>query len=105
MADQVPHKGKVYTIEGSDGFARSLALGVKAAHENADDPLALARVLILVPTRRAVLSLSRAFQDLNPDGVTLMPQILPLGDVGEDDLEGGGLAIHGCNGRTWRYYI
>lgn len=79
-------KGEVFSIEGSASFARSLAMGLKARFEDKDDPLSLPRVLLLVPTRRAVMSVARAFQDLDPTGVTLMPQILPLGDVGEDDL-------------------
>jgi ATP-dependent helicase/nuclease subunit B len=82
-----PRKGKIYTIAGSDSFAASLAVGVKAAHGDKSDPLALARVTLLVPTRRAVLAVRKAFTDLEPSGAVLMPQIQPLGDVGEDDLE------------------
>lgn len=89
MTARPPRKGKIYTIAGSDSFAASLAAGIKAQYGDVGNPLALARVTLLVPTRRAVLAVRKAFTDLEPSGVTLMPQILPLGDVGDDDLVGG----------------
>ena len=81
-------KGKIYTIAGCDSFAAALASGITAQYGDSADPLALARVTLLVPTRRAVLAVRKAFTDLAPTGVTLMPQILPLGDVGDDDVRG-----------------
>jgi ATP-dependent helicase/nuclease subunit B len=79
-------KGQVFTIAGRDGFARALASGLSQRFAKRGDPLALCRVTLLVPTRRAVLSLRQAFVDLDPETALLMPQILPLGDVGEDDI-------------------
>lgn len=90
LTERPPRKGKIYTIAGSDSFSASLAAGIKATYGDTDNPLALARVTLLVPTRRAVLAVRKAFTDLEPSGVTLMPQILPLGDVGDDDLANGG---------------
>ncbi len=89
MTMPAARKGKIYTIAGSDSFAAALASGITAQYGDPADPLALARVTLLVPTRRAVLAVRKAFTDLAPTGVTLMPQILPLGDVGDDDLAGG----------------
>ena len=87
MTSHGPLEGKVYSIPGSQGFAIRLAEGIKARYGDEKDPLALTRVKLFVPTRRAVQALTKAFQDLEPTGISLMPQILPLGDVSADELE------------------
>ena len=50
---------RLYTIGIDRRFADDVARGVLAGYR--DDPLALAEVLILVPTRRSVRSLREAF--------------------------------------------
>ncbi len=61
-------------------------LAQKFLQEYAENPLALTDVLFLLPNRRAVQSLREAFvrhKGLTP---TLLPQMLPIGDVEEDEL-------------------
>lgn len=50
------------------------------------DPLALASATIFLPTRRAGRLLAEALTARMPGGVTLLPRIVPLGDVDEDAL-------------------
>jgi ATP-dependent helicase/nuclease subunit B len=63
-----------------------------------DDPLALSRVTILLPTRRACRALGEAFLRQSESGALLLPRIRPLGDLDEDEsgasalAEGGDLA-------------
>ena len=49
------------------------------------DPLALADMLILVPTRRSVRSLREAFLRASDGKPTLLPQLVPLGDLDDND--------------------
>ena len=77
-------------------FADELARGLLA--ESAADPLALADMLILVPTRRAVRALREAFLRASDGKPTLLPRMAPLGDLDEGEWEtmegdGDGLAL------------
>jgi len=84
---------RLYTIGIDRRFADDLAHGVLAGYR--DDPLALAEVLILVPTRRSVRSLREAFLRASDGKPTLLPRLLPLGDVDDDGAEllGDGSAL------------
>ena len=73
----------VFTIGIDRRFADELAQGVLAEHGG--DPLALADVLILVPTRRSVRALREAFLRASEGKPTILPRMAPLGDV--DDSE------------------
>ncbi len=73
----------VFTIGIDHGFADELAAGVLA--EYGRDPLGLADVLILVPTRRSVRALREAFLRASDGKPTILPRMAPLGDV--DDSE------------------
>ena len=79
----------VFTIGIDHRFADELAQGVLA--EYGGDPLALADVLILVPTRRSVRALREAFLRATGGAPTILPRMAPLGDVddGEWDLAPG----------------
>ncbi len=66
-------------------FLPALAAGI-LAECGSDDPLALTRVTVLLPTRRACRSLAQAFAETGPVGVRLLPRLMPLGDVDEDEL-------------------
>ena len=71
-------------------FADELARGVLAEHGK--DPLALADILILVPTRCAVRGLREAFLRVSDGRPTLLPRMAPLGDFDEGEweaMEGG----------------
>jgi ATP-dependent helicase/nuclease subunit B len=80
----------VFTIGIDRRFADELARGLLAEHRG--DPMALAEVLILVPTRRSVRSLREAFLRASDGKPTLLPRMAPLGDLDDDvwdDLPGG----------------
>jgi len=74
----------VYTIPCHMPFVDSLAAGIRS--RVGDDPEALARVRVLLPTRRACRSLRDAFLRLSGGRPLLLPRMTPLGDVDEDDL-------------------
>lgn len=75
----------VFTIAIDRRFADELAMGVLAQH--GDDPLALADVLILLPTRRSVRALREAFLRAANGKPTILPRMAPLGDVDESEWE------------------
>lgn len=75
----------LFTIAAGAPFADALAQGVIARFDLARDPFALADTTILVPTRRAVRTLSESFARLM-GGAALLPQLRPLGDVDEEAL-------------------
>src|SRR5437764_7325015 len=55
------------------------------------DPLKMARITVLLPTRRAVRSLREAFLRVAPDGKEvgtprLLRRVRPIGDLGSDEL-------------------
>ena len=75
----------VATVDASRDFVVTLARGLLAEH--GDDPLALARARVFLPTRRAVRALEEALPRLL-GGATLLPRIEALGDL--DDEEGDG---------------
>lgn len=84
----------VFSIGIDRRFADELARGVLA--EQGDDPLALAGMLILVPTRRSVRALREAFLRAANGKPTLLPRMAPLGDVDDGDWEiasGDGTAL------------
>jgi len=85
----------VYSIAIDRRFADALAAGVLA--EYGRDPLALADVLILLPTRRSVRSVREAFLRASDGKPTLLPRLAPLGDLDDgawDDLpDGAALAL------------
>ncbi len=84
----------VFTIGIDRRFADELARGILAAHEG--DPLSLADVLVLLPTRRSVRALREAFLRAANGRPTLLPRMAPLGDLDESEWEvatGDGTAL------------
>jgi ATP-dependent helicase/nuclease subunit B len=80
----------VFSIGIDRRFADELATGILA--EYGGDPLKLADILILLPTRRSVRSLREAFLRASDGKPTLLPRMAPLGDLDDDvwdDLPGG----------------
>ncbi|MGF1454782.1 MAG: double-strand break repair protein AddB [Alphaproteobacteria bacterium] len=90
----------LFTIPAGQAFLPALVKGITARwYRTTDDPFALTRVTLLLPTRRAVRVARSAFQDWAAQtggGVVLLPRIQPIGDVDEDDL----LATDGPTGAT-----
>jgi len=74
----------VYTIAPDLPFVDTLAAGI--TDRWGGDPLSLARVRVLLPTRRSCRSLRDAFLRLSNGRPTLLPTMTPLGDVDEDAL-------------------
>ncbi|CAA7614549.1 double-strand break repair protein AddB [Magnetospirillum sp. SS-4] len=75
----------VFTIPPGLPFVDTLAAALLA--EAGDDPLALAAMEVLLPTRRACRALSDAFLRLSGGRPLLLPRLRPLGDMDEDELD------------------
>ena len=75
----------VFTITTERRFADELARVVLA--EYGGDPLSLADVLILLPTRRSVRALREAFLRAAGGKPTILPRMAPLGDVDDGEWE------------------
>jgi ATP-dependent helicase/nuclease subunit B len=80
-------KPHLFSIPAGTPFLPTLADAVLAGefgpiHGLADNPLALADVTILVPTRRAARALAETFVERSP-GIVVLPRIRPIGDVDE----------------------
>ncbi len=73
----------VYTIPPGVPFVDALAAGLLSRAAN---PAALPRMTLLLPTRRAVRSLREAFLRHSGGRPLLLPRMLPLGDLDEDEL-------------------
>src|SRR3954470_15639621 len=82
---------RVFTIPASAPFLRTLidallqdrlGLGFKPGA----DPLALASATIYLPTRRACRQAQRIFLDALQSDAAILPRIVPIGDVDEDEL-------------------
>ncbi len=78
---------KVSTIPPGVSFVDALAAGVLARHGG--EPLALARVTVLLPNRRACLALRDGFLRKSDGAAVLLPRIVPLGDIDVDEIEPG----------------
>jgi ATP-dependent helicase/nuclease subunit B len=79
-----PGRPRVYTIPPGVPFVDALAGRLLAS--SAGHPLALSRITILLPTRRAVRSLREAFLRLGGGKPLLLPRMAPLGDIDEEAL-------------------
>ena len=78
----------LYTVPPHVSFVDSLAGGLlagRAVPTDSSDPLALSRLTILLPTRRACRALQLAFRRAAPGRALLLPRIRPLGDIDEDE--------------------
>ncbi|MDF2763654.1 MAG: putative double-strand break repair protein AddB-like [Rhodospirillales bacterium] len=68
------------------GFSFVDALAERLIEESGGDPLALARMQVLLPTRRAVRSLTEAFLRASDGRPLLLPRMRPLGDLDAEEL-------------------
>ena len=87
---------RIFTIAPELPFADALVDGLlhgDVVKLDAADPLALSRVTILLPTRRACRALSEAFLRQCESGAMLLPRIRPLGDLDEDEAGFGASAV------------
>jgi ATP-dependent helicase/nuclease subunit B len=83
----------VYSIAPGRPFLDLLARGI--LQQQGADPLALSRVTVLLPTRRACRALAEAFLRQGDGRALLLPVIRPLGDVDEDELDLRGIGSEG----------
>jgi ATP-dependent helicase/nuclease subunit B len=74
----------IYTVPVHLPFLDTLVAGLRA--EIGDDPLALSRVTLLLPTRRACRALREAFLRASQGRPLLLPHMRPLGDLDDEEL-------------------
>ncbi|MGB6538872.1 MAG: hypothetical protein WBF58_23260 [Xanthobacteraceae bacterium] len=80
---------RVFTIPPSAPFLPTLIDALnsgKLGFAPAPDPLALAAVTLYLPTRRACRLARDAFLDACKGGAAILPRIVPLGDIDEDEI-------------------
>src|SRR5882757_2050909 len=82
---------RVFTIPASTPFIptliKSLLDGVLVdGSPDLHDPLALARVTLYLPTRRACRLARDMFLDVTGADAAILPRIVPIGDVDEDEI-------------------
>lgn len=81
---------RVFNIANGIPFVDALAAGL--TQSAAGDPLRLAEMTILLPTRRACRALREAFLRGSGGQALLLPRMIPLGDLDADELLLGGEA-------------
>ncbi len=88
----------VLSIPTGVSFAETLA--AQLLRQVAGDPLKLAEMTVLLPNRRACRTMQEAFlrQAIKPDrsGASLLPRLMPIGDLDGEDLNVLGGAILGA---------
>lgn len=75
----------VYTIAPGRAFLTDLAEGIVAKFARGGDPMALADATIFLPTRRAARALAEALTKAMKRDAVVLPRIMTLGDVDEDE--------------------
>ncbi|MBT6093452.1 MAG: double-strand break repair protein AddB [Rhodospirillaceae bacterium] len=86
----------VFTIPAGWCFVDALAEGLMS--RAGDAPEALANITVLLPTRRAGRSLREAFLRISGGRPLLLPRMMPLGDMEDDELLIGGWEMAGMSG-------
>ncbi|MGV6802235.1 MAG: double-strand break repair protein AddB [bacterium] len=86
-ADLFQKPSAIYTIAPHRPFLRDIATEIFRRYQKT--PLDIAQLRIFLPTRRAVRSLTEAFQEVAgiAPGASFLPRIRTLGDIEEDLLE------------------
>lgn len=78
-------RDSLFSIPPWRPFADDLAAGLLTRYP---DQMALARVLLLLPTRRAIRALTDAFVRESAGRALLLPRMVPAGDIDADEIEG-----------------
>ncbi|NQV21300.1 MAG: double-strand break repair protein AddB [Rhodospirillales bacterium] len=79
----------VYTVPAGIPFLDALAAELLIRH--GAEPLGLPRVMVLLPTRRAVRGLREAFLRARGGRPRLLPTMRPIGDIEEEELASASL--------------
>lgn len=90
LTDAIANSQRLWSIPPTLGFVDALADGLLA--ETGGDPLALAEATIMVPTRRSGRSLREAFLRRAEGKPLLLPRLMPLQDIDEDEALLSGFA-------------
>src|SRR5271155_2520397 len=80
---------RVFTIPASAPFLPTLIEALTAGRPGFDvgrDPLALAAATLYLPTRRACRLARDAFLDILKSDAAILPRIVALGDIDEDEI-------------------
>ena len=80
---------RIFTIPASAPFLSTLIealIGGKLGFAAARDPLALAAATLYLPTRRACRLARDAFLDVLKDDAAILPRIVAIGDIDEDEI-------------------
>src|SRR5579863_5080403 len=80
---------RVFTIPASAPFLPTLIdalFGGRLGFAPAADPLALASATLYLPTRRACRLARDAFLDVLKDDAAILPRIVAIGDIDEDEI-------------------
>src|SRR5579863_1556459 len=80
---------RVFTIPASAPFLPTLIdalFGGRLGFAPAADPLALASATLYLPTRRACRLTRDAFLDALSDNAAILPRIVAIGDIDEDEI-------------------
>ena len=87
MSDSTPRTGpKVWSIAAHRGFADALVAGLIPRYR--EDGFGLARLLLLLPSRRAVRTVTEAFVRASGEGGLLLPRMAVVGDLDLDETLG-----------------
>ncbi|MBO6783878.1 MAG: double-strand break repair protein AddB [Alphaproteobacteria bacterium] len=76
----------LYSIPAHRPFVDDLARVLLDEASTQSDPLTLSRVTVLLPTRRACRALQESFLRLSEGAALVLPRLVPIGDVDEDEL-------------------
>ena len=87
----MPPRPRVFTIPASAKFLPTLIRALKdgaliEGFPAGGDPLAWSRATLFLPTRRACALARDAFLDVLDGNAAVLPRIVPLGDIDEDEL-------------------
>ena len=77
----------LYSIAAHRPFLEDLAAQVLEGCDLNADPLALSRMTVLLPTRRACRALQETFLRLSEGRALVLPRMIPIGDIDEDELQ------------------
>src|ERR1044071_5055037 len=92
---------RVFTIPASAPCLQTLIGALQRGElitgfPNSADPLALANATLFLPTRRACALARDAFRDVLKTDAAVLPRIVPLGDIDEDELAFAEAAVSGA---------
>jgi ATP-dependent helicase/nuclease subunit B len=76
----------LYSIPAHRPFLDDLAAAILDQVSASSDPLALSRMTVLLPTRRACRAMQDGFLRLSERAGLILPRLVPIGDIDEDEL-------------------